>query len=225
MKSQARFLALLALVVLANQAKAQTVYSNFPYRNNTGFALVGVGNSAYNGYAAKFNTGAFSGFLGSLNVAFANVQTFDQTATAYLLADNGLGTSPSTILGTISTITVPFTGSTFNIIPLPFTFTATSSIPLAANTNYWVGFEKAGPATNVFLHLGVTVDTAVATNTNAFSTSNMNGPWTVFNNGNKTAFQVIGSASAPSASAPEPATLALLSLGIVGATLVRRRGR
>jgi hypothetical protein len=225
MKSQARFLALLALVALANQAKAQTVYTNFPYRNNTGFALVGVGNGATNNYAAKFNTGSFSGFLSSLNVAFANVQTFDQTATAYLLADNGLGTSPSTVLGTISTITVPFTGSTFNVIPLPFTFTATTSIPLAANTNYWVGFAKAGPATDVFLHLGVTQDTSVITNSNAFSTGTMSGPWTVFNNGNKTAFQVIGSASSPSTSAPEPATLAMLSLGIVAGTIARRRGR
>jgi PEP-CTERM motif len=216
-------LAVSGLALVPGLAHAQLVYSNFPYRPDTGFGLPGAGNASYVGYAAKFNTGGFTGFMSSLMVSFGNVSSNTLGASAYLLADNGLGTSPATVLANLGSVSIPNTGSTTSYVLLPFTFPVTTSVPLAASTNYWIGIEKAG-ASGDFPVLGITTDMTPINNTNAYSEASINGPWTVFNNGNKTAFEVNGSAVAPGgATAPEPGTLVLLALGGVGALVARRR--
>jgi hypothetical protein len=210
------------LLTMGMEAKAQvtTVYSNYPYRINTGFSMPN-NTPTYAGYSAKFNTGSFSGFLNSVEVPLANINATTQSANVFLYASNG-STPSSTLLGSLGTVSIPQTSS-ITILPVPFTFNATSSIPLAANTDYWIAVENAGGTGSQFPHLGVTVDITPIAGTQAFSNTSLNGPWTSFNNGNKTAFQVFGSASPSGVAAPEPATLSLLALGLVGSTGVARR--
>lgn len=211
-------LGLLAALATASSVRADVIYSNFPY-DELGFGLV---NSTYqyNAEAAKFNTGAFSGSLTSVEVALrvGNLGSAGSSAVnAFLFADTGTN-APASMIASLGTLSVFDSGSENYA---EYSFSPTSSVLLTANTDYWVGFEKAVQDNNYIL-LAVTKNKTAMAGTNAYSDTNINGPWTGFSTALKTAIQVNGSAAT---TVPEASALALLAPGLlaVGAVIRRRK--
>jgi hypothetical protein len=218
-------LALIALFTVS-QANADVVFSSFgpsdAYNNtfgNTMFGIAGSNSPFYQTSAFKFNTGSFSGKITSIEMP---IRGLNSTLSSCII---GLTTS-EVQSGTLAD--VPANDSVAPLFVWSYTapstsyaiatLTAAGGIDVTANTNYWV----FGQANFDNACLWASRNTGVAGDGAQRNTPG--GTWS--SQGSQTtasAFRINGTPTA--ASAPEPGSLALLSLGALGllGRVIRRR--
>ena len=184
-----------------------------------GEPVVDSGNS----YAASFITGSSGTFtLTSASLWLYSPSTFD-TSLVLSLYSNSPTTGPNTLLGTF-TVDNPVNGSY-----QAFSFTPTSSLTLAASTQYWLGLSSSLPSggagttswsftktSSYTSNDGWMIDTATSSEM-SFSPS-----WSTFAGssagGNTFRFSVTAIAAVP-----EPSVWTLLGLGCLGLVIFYRK--
>lgn len=228
-------LALLGLAALPHTAQAQTaVYNNGTFtgatnaRNISGFAIADdfVLASPTSFDAIRFwALDTAPGLLGSFS---GDLTWFIYSGSAGSPSPNAIPSTNIIASGTVSggAITITNTGSllggnpNFEIAQLDF---AIPSQNLAAGT-YWLRLKEGTASSTNDGSLVFWLQTGAAITGNGFrADGNVVTPTTWGANGTSTtndlAFQLLSGSS----SAPEPGTLALLALGIIGGVVARRR--
>jgi hypothetical protein len=206
----------IVLLTIGTGAHAQVISSNYP--NQTGafglYASPSVQPWQFRLYAEQFNTGSYSGLLGSVETVLRS-STSNSNVQATLWSD-GAGNTPGTQIATLSTNLVA-TGAT----PATNVFTPLSGVSLSPSTTYWVSFEllSGSGSGNVEIFASASVVFQNTAYKEGPTGTPATAPWTTFNNGNQVSLRVNG----PAVSAPEPATLSLLAIGLMGISRVVRR--
>lgn len=185
--------AVLLTVATPGVARAQVFFSNFgagdTYNPGTGWGI-----NAPQAVAAPFIPNQ-SGNANRLDLALRHVQGVNDYRLQILSDNNG---SPSTN----ALLTLTLTGVAPQV-PVPFTVSLPSALPLTAGTRYWVALFNNTPTADGAWHLNT-----IGQNGFAFTGTPTNPSWIPFNQAAPT-FRVYSA----SAAAPEPGTLTLLALG------------
>lgn len=138
-RNRAVFLAEEGLEATRNIAAAS--YANLSSSGvNIGNTTVEAGaDSNTNGTsAAKVSTGTSSGSVASISIYIKSVDPTNKNVQASIYADNGSGTSPTTLLGSSTVQTaVANSWNTFSI----------SGVTVAASTTYWIALSENGATT------------------------------------------------------------------------------
>jgi PEP-CTERM motif len=210
-----RHLALLGLALLPHTAHAQTFISNDINQN---LATNGSGN-ALNGNQTKaygFTTGALSNFnFSSVTIPLSRNSGTTNTVSGGIYANNG-GNPSSTQLVAFNSVAVSTGAVNYR------TLTPVTDFPLVPNTTYWVRFFSTAPG-DVTQWDAVPSTFPVAsgefpgliTPIGYRNSNDQGGTWgtSTLTNGITITLVTI----------PEPGTLALLALGMVGGVIARRR--
>lgn len=212
-------LTLLGLAALPNTAQAQAIISNSPSSSSTGggSSLTATANRKAFGFTTSA-TAAFS--FSSLDIA---ARFASGGADAQILGgiySNAGGSPSATQLVAFNSVTV----LTTQLTPTVYTFTPVSAFSLSPSTTYWVELFGASDANVADWTTNVANDAPNVTGAGAgdvslvgYRFSNSGGStWTVSNTRNALTITL-------ASSAPEPGTLALLALGMVGGVVARRR--
>jgi hypothetical protein len=206
------------LLTIGTGAHAQVISSNYP--NQTGAFSLNASPSAqpwqFRLYAEQFNTGSYSGLLGSVETVLRSSTTNSNVQAT--LWSNGAGNAPGTQIATLSTNLVAI-----NPTPASNVFTPLSSVSLSPSTTYWVSFEllSGSGSGNVEIFASASVVFQNTAYKEGPTGTPATTPWITFNNGNQVSLRVNGAG----VSAPEPATLSLLAMGLMGGVSVVRRRR
>jgi hypothetical protein len=220
-KSTIAALTLLSLAALPHTAQAQAVISNSLLSNQTfGSSLTATNNRKAFGFTTSA-TGSFS--FTSLDItAITGIGIPDAQILGGIYSNAG-GIPSATQLVAFNSVTVPTTG----ITPTVYTFTPVSAFSLSPSTTYWVSLFGASDTDIAVWTINASNNFPSVTGAGAGDISLVG--YTISGDGGGT----WGSSSISNAltitlasggsSAPEPGTLALLALGIVGGVVARRR--
>lgn len=201
-----RFVLLVALLSSPLLHAQETLLSNLP-SNDGGYGY--VNSSTFR--AVSFTTSGTTFNITSATMRLVNYTTPADTAQLSFRADDN--DAPSQII--LASLQSPTSGSdAFG----NFTFTATSTITLAANTKYWMVITSpdAGDPFAWARSEEVVTPTGVFTFGIQAISYNSGTNWQQGSNGPHS-FSIEGTA------VPEPATILFLGLGLVGLLILRRR--
>jgi hypothetical protein len=220
-KSTIAALTLLSLAALPHTAQAQAVISNSLLSNSTsGSSLQATSFRKAFGFTTSA-TGSFSFTSLGITARFAS-GIADAQILGGIYSDAG-GIPSATQLVAFNSVTVPTTQTT----PTVYTFTPVSAFSLSPSTTYWVSLFGASDTDIAVWTINASNNFPSVTGAGAgdisllgytFST-NGGGGWGVSATSNALTITLASGGS----SAPEPGTLALLALGIVGGVVAKRR--
>jgi len=198
------------LLIVARQAKADIIYSNLGPSNSfdpiDGYYVNG---SNFNNQviAQQFTPGVTSTFQDAI-VALSDFAGSGSQVVVSLETD--AGGQPGVILEQL-------TVGGFSAYPGGSLVTATSNLhpTLLAGTNYWLVLSASSPTDDGVWMFNTIGDTSTGGNFLFNQSGSTTGPWNPDNGTTRSAFEIDGNPTGASA-VPEPATLALLGLGIFG---------
>jgi hypothetical protein len=199
----------------SSQAKADVIYDAFgpgdTYRFDSGSNVFGLTSGIfYEDSAVRFNTGLFSGTLTTIEVPITSIYLPGPANVTFSLTTDGGGVPGGIILESWSIpVTYSLPGSVI------YTMTSVGGLSLSSGTNYWLMAGAASPDAATWNSRNTGVAAAQAYR------SAPGDPW-INNGSNPMAAALRVSGTTVTAAAPEPGTLTLLALGVVGG-LVRRR--
>jgi PEP-CTERM motif len=208
-------LVLIALfIATVSRTHADVVYDAFgpgnTYDTSAGQSVTGPTSGFPNQMtqALRFNTGSFSGTLSSIQIPLQSF-SFGPTASNMTVSlFSNTGSQPNSIIESLSTITVPQNSNQV------YTSNASGSTVLTASTDYWI---VVGGLTDTW---GGWQNRSVGIFNGSMASQTNGGAWGNFSTGRVMAARVNGVNAAP-----EPGSLALLSLGALGSLgiAIRRR--
>ncbi len=208
--------AVIAFACCAN-ADSITIYSDLTpppsmYRSQSGFSVSGPG-AGDSVVAAPFTAGA-SATVSNVVLALGHYGTkANDPITVALLSDSS--GQPGTVLATLTQQgTIPPGNSSGGLV----TFTCGTCTHLAGGTAYWLAAFQTTQNVDQFWYLSFFGGRGSVLYNYAGS---LTGPWTSAPPNTITAFQVNGSSPAPTT--PEPASVLLAAIGLIGLAVLRRK--
>jgi hypothetical protein len=210
--------AVAGIALSVGQASAQASYTTFTGSPATTFGSAGSGDIFFGSWeASQFVFGGVTGStLASIDFAGADVYSNPPPSPLTIVLLSGTATSPGT------TVLDTWTEPDNNLAAKIWTLTSNSDPVLTNGATYWLALEVTQYAwewNNSTLACPTTCGVATSSNEGA--------SWSFTSTATKPAFDVYVNAPAGTLSVvtPEPATMSLVALGLVGMAGMRRRKR